>query len=415
MTVCQCLVNAVSWCVAVVLFSGTSWAQDGDSLLERLAQYEQRMETAQAAFKVIIPEENATFLDMKWGYRAGKEYLDGIIRTKPFTPDGDPVDTEFRAAFDGERLRIFRRGVGSDRASGRITWFEPDELRTLSNVRTLLGYDIKSDGRHSPSQALGKAESILVTAGVEDAGRAGLLLVEVTRIEDHPEVRHAPKYDARLWLDPEKDYAIVKYEKYFSLEGNRKYKALVYRVNDIRHEKIEGVWFPVFGKFQAFSPEYQVPTGYTREELESMSPENAEALLEIVPTPMVAVREVHVEPTSVRIGHDIDDATFTIEYPHGAVIYDEFLRTHYTVGAHTDIDGAVEPLESQMLSAEAPERSLAEQAEDSTAVATAVPRVSQDGDGVSRDFPWGGGVLAVGGLAICMLLLVLYRKSNGRS
>lgn len=302
-----------------------------DNVIERLIQSEHEIRDVTAQVTVSVPEEGANpFYVITWGYKGGKEFVAGEKILRSATKPGTELHDNFKYAYDGSKMRIMSHILEEgDRITGRIAPLEEETFCSLPGVTDLLGFDIKYAGRMTMGESLRGAESVHVTLQKNDRG-GPIYLVEAEHVE-YDEERNV-WFNARIWLDPQKDYRPTRVEKLYAAGGEYKWVIPHQVVSNIVLKNIDGIWFPVSGTYQHFRPVFSAPPGMTDEAYKALSAEERwnQAIIEV--KPVVAPRFINVDPSSIHINQGVDDSLFSINFPDGARIWDDYSQTGYVVG-----------------------------------------------------------------------------------
>jgi len=302
-------------------------------LLEQIRTAHNKIQNVQAQITCEIPDEQVTFYkNVNWGYDHGKEYVEGAHIFRESDTSRDYWLCDFKFAFDGNRMCLFRRDHRQPKVpTGRITSLEADVFRCFLTPNALLGYDIRNDGRHSVIDALAKAESLTVQPDLETVNGRACYVLEAIAVDRETDPKD-PIYDVRLYLDPERDYRVIRLDKFFSFPGPQRFKALVRRMDVLALEKIGDVWFPVKGEVQCYSPQTELLPGVKPEDIANLPPQEAIQKKTITIKFLQPKNVLTIDPASVRINQPIPDEKFTVQFPHGCLMFDEFLQEGYTVG-----------------------------------------------------------------------------------
>jgi hypothetical protein len=301
-------------------------------IVSGIARSEQRLQSVSANLVVTVPERKLTFVKGQWRYSRGREYLGGTMGL--FVPDREePIAQRFGFAFDGEKMEIYRRDVTANRHTGRVTALEPVNFTGYPTFNTLLGRDVNRSGRLSVSQALMQAENVSVQPSMDRMDGHACYVIEAIGIDKAPETAaDGISYDVRLWIDPDRDYRVLRLEKYINEPGESRWKALSRRVDNITLQQIDGTWLPVRGEFHNFRREQVLLDGVSEADVRKMSAEEARKHMGYKLTPLVPMRVVEIDPDSITIGQEMPVEQFRIQWPQGTYIWDDFLEVGYQYG-----------------------------------------------------------------------------------
>jgi hypothetical protein len=339
-----------------------------------------------------IPEQQATFYEFDWGYDRGKEFIAGTLFQKdPGDSNGALSGREVAFTFDGEIMRVYRAQPSSKQGRpitvrrGRVAPLDPETFRSLTTPMTLLGRDARYVGRQTLGEALAQTESVSVRSDLESIGGRPCFVLEATGIERLPDGR---AFDVLVWIDAERDYRPLRFEKYYSYEGEQRWKALLLRVDDVTLERVDGMWFPVSGRSQFFNNDLEPPPGGPSE-----PPRSAREALErgvIVVRALTPASVLTIDPASIRINKGIAAERFAFQFPAGTLVLDEVAHVSYEVG------GSVRPSQYDPPGAQGEQevRTLPTEARDTTS-RNAAPSDSSDEPGGPTRVPPGIGVAPV--------------------
>lgn len=307
-------------------------ARDAQATLEQVRFHENQVRSLEGDYVVnILHDPPARFIDRaRWGFDGRREYVQGVIYA--FHEDGSPATNDFKYAYDGDRVSNYLRKHANNISSGRLSPLEADTFRSFPTIGVLFGKDAQYEGRDSLADALSMAESLTVADDPID-GRPTVRIdaIGVDRWSGDPE---GVVYDVRVWFDPQRDWRMVKFEKYYSFRDERQWQQLVLRLDDVRLMKVDGVWLPVSGRRQSFWIDEQIVGDITEAELMAMDPLEAVKHVRDVSVPHDEARRIRVDEDTIRLNKPIPIARFRVDYPVGTIMYDEFLDKGYTVGTN---------------------------------------------------------------------------------
>ena len=128
----------------------------------------------------------------------------------------------------------------------------------------------------------------------------------------------------------------LRYEKYWDKGAGLRWKLLHDRIDSIRLQKIDGIWFPVYGEARQFSWDFEPAPGFARDDFKDMdfhSDEEAFATGMLVVTSRPScLFTVQVDPATVVLNKGVPAERFSISFPKGTLVHDDFLQTDYEVG-----------------------------------------------------------------------------------
>lgn len=314
-------------------------------LVAKIIESERKIKDIQLHMTCTIPAQNRTFYEYDWGYDDTKEFLSGTDNRKD-SRTGAYRSVKVIRAFDGKREWLFRNDPKSSRPSGGIT--EPNPNFSFSGgimtFNTLLGFDAKELSRLSLGQAIAQAESVSVKEQVEFIDGRPCYVIEAINLETDPSVHWA--YDVRAWIDYQRAYRPLKFEKYRSIPGKNRFKVVSRRVDNIKLEQINGIWLPIEGTRTTFSTnDIHPPKGMTAARFGALPSEQRLQLGVFKLTPMGPMRRLEIDVESIRLNKGISPEAFTIAFPKGCEVYDEFAGNRYIVGEQSEKDAALSDAE----------------------------------------------------------------------
>ena len=198
---------SIDWRVVAVLSASTlvvglspvARAQGASSpsatdLIRAIRDSEGRIRDVQVHMTCTVPAQCAVFYECDWGYDHGKEFIAGTFYARNGDdPNGEPRSTEVKIAFDGEAERVYRvqrvirNGQETNAHSGRVCALASDDLKGHETPVTLLGHDVRYDGRQTLGEALAQTSAVSVRAALDPIdGHACYVLeaLEVDRTSD---------------------------------------------------------------------------------------------------------------------------------------------------------------------------------------------------------------------------------------
>ncbi len=312
-------------------------------LVAKIIESEKKIKDIQLHMTCTIPARNHTFYEFDWGYEHGKEFYSGIKHLRDSRTETYET-VKITQAFDGEKRWLLRVDPDAQRPGGGI--LEPDytTFRGMMTFNTLLGFDAKELGRLSFAEAIAQAESISVRDKVEFIDGHPCYVIEAINLETDPSVDWA--YDVRAWIDYQRDYRLLKFEKYRSISGKNRFKVVSRQVDNIKLKKIDGIWLPIQGDRTSFSTNViRPPKGMTRAQFAALPTEEREQVGVFKLTPMVPTRRLEIDVESIRLNKGIPAERFTIVFPDGCEVYDEFTSKRYVVGEPSEQDAGLSDAE----------------------------------------------------------------------
>ncbi|MBL7152124.1 MAG: PD40 domain-containing protein [Phycisphaerae bacterium] len=328
-------------CVLPMAKGGSDVQMSAQELVAKIIESEKKIRDIQLRMTCTIPAHNQTFYEYDWGYERGKEFYSGIDNTRD-SRTNLYRKVEVTRAFDGAREWQFRNDPKSSRPNGGIS--EPIPNFSFSGgimtFNTLLGYDAKEHRRLSLGEAIDQAESISVRDEVEFIDGRHCHVIEAVNLEANPSGHRA--YDVRVWIDSRRDYRPLKFEKYLSIPGKNRFKAISRRVHNVKLKQIDGIWLPIEGERTTFSTnDIHPPEGMTAARFGMLHNEKRRRLGVFKLKPMAPTRRLEIDVESIRLNKGIPPKTFTIDFPEGCEVYNEFAGNRYIVGEQSEKDAVL--------------------------------------------------------------------------
>ena len=317
------LMLALGAVLAQFISPGMAFAVSLEEIVENIRVHENAISIAEADFKVTM-KNGLPYWEGTWGREGSKGYLRG--RQWVRWEDGSRTSYQEIYAFDGERLRTFQ--PDPERMGGTIRELYT-ELDSRPTPQTLLGYSILAYGRHTLADVLENSEDLKLAATQELIDGSTCYLVECIVRTSTSEPGFTVPDLVKVWVDPERNYRPLRIEKYRDALG----ESLMYVIDKIHLTTVDGMWLPASGVLRWYE---RVPVplhGYTLEEVmalpdsEQLKHVRFETRLE--KEPWSAKR---IEVSNWRILDDIDDAKFTISFPAGSRIWDDFAKKGIVIG-----------------------------------------------------------------------------------
>jgi hypothetical protein len=329
-----CFFLMINQCFAVDSEPTPEW------LLDKIISSEKAIEDITVNLKCFVPtRDNKLMFHWDWGYCKGKEFYSGTSfdmgDPAKLEALGLPDKTEDTNAFDGEKQYHLRLQEGSF-PSGSIRAFDPSSFRGNVTPTTLLGFDTRELSRQTMGEALAGAGSISVKKEMEVVDGHSCYVIEAIGVETDPVVKWS--YDVRVWIDAERGYRPLRFEKYYGFGGNNRWKVLSRRVDNIKLEKIDGIWLPIEGTRTTYKlGKLTRPYGMAEDEWESLSGKQKYQTGIFSNEPMANPKLLKIDRDSIRINKGIPDERFKINFPHGCVVWDDFMQVGYTIGGRRSV------------------------------------------------------------------------------
>jgi outer membrane lipoprotein-sorting protein len=249
-----------------------------EEILEGMRKREAGIKDVQCEFSVrsLNPTENTVRGEAFWAYKEGKEYWD----LSNFNQRSGKFRWRQLDSFDGEK----RYHYEPEKSAGSIGRHDKDLFSGSFTPRTLLCWDLERSVIGFQDVAGYIASSKIVGMQETTVGPDKIYIISA-------EHKGAPVYE--IWINADKDYRIEKLIQYHGPDRKR----YLFKVDGIVFENYKGIWFPVEGAKQF---------GFDQ----SGKPEHSQ--------------RVKVKPGTLKVNEGIADDFFTLNFPEGTRIYDEF-------------------------------------------------------------------------------------------
>jgi hypothetical protein len=224
------------------------------------------------------------------------------------------------------------RPVGPLQAHASISpYFRIDSrscgLEIADTPRKLLGHHISQDRRANFSEKFSTAKTIRI-------------LDESALIDNHPctvlqgefTLNEYCQIKIIAWIDTRRDSRILHLEYYYHQPIQDQ---LLYRINNIQLDKIDGIWFPIAGQISWYRRKgYWIADGrdldtFSKEERDDiekrcghLSIEEQSKLIRLETCLLNPPRQINL--TNIRLNQGIPDEKFVITFPLGCRVYDAF-------------------------------------------------------------------------------------------
>ncbi len=318
----------------VCLFTGLVFAKStsnspADELIQKIMESERRIHDVELHYDYLIMKDGRVRSSFDWGYEGGKEYYAGEVFQRAL-PNMDVLahTVKTKVAFDGEKIRRFEHSELGDYSKGRICPYKPGHFSPFLRPNDFLGHRIVL-GLRTFGEILRDAPRVSVRPELEVIDGHPCQVLEVIGLVDR-----VLNFDVRVWIDTERDFRPLRIEKYHGIGGQNRWQILACKMEKIKLEKIDGVWFPVDGTALWFyTKKILPPEGMTEADLRRLPEGKWKEVSKYIQVPnRVGPVRLRAYTDTVRINKGIDPGKFTIEFPQGCRVYDDFLQLAYVVG-----------------------------------------------------------------------------------
>jgi hypothetical protein len=304
-------------------------------LIAKIIESEKKIHDVELHFERINAKDKRVLSSLDWGYERGKEYCAGILFASPEPARNIPAwDKKIRYVFDGERLYSLQEKVsfrnGQVLKEGWLGGIRPFSWSYFKRLQPTywLGYML-FPGRCTLGEILRDAPSVTVRENPQVIEGHSCSVIEAVGI-----IYGHLTADLRVWVDMKRDFRPLKFEKYKSLGGGNRWKVLIHSMDKIKLEKIDGIWFPIDGRaFWFYTKKIMPPKGMTVTEFRRIPIEKGEQLARYIQVPSKnSNSKARINKETIRINKGIDPKKFTIEFPPGCEMWDDFRKVKYTIG-----------------------------------------------------------------------------------
>jgi len=311
---------------------------DASSVLQRIRDSEKELRDIQCNLRWYEVESGQVYRESEWGYENGKEFVTGLDYAK--NGEGDFVSHRNTNAFDGKAMRSYTYVAEVGDSRGGIYGYDPLVFAVPPSPRTLLGYTIEQEGIYTLSELLSDRYVKNISLTQQEKKGVSCIVLEAIGFQTR---RNKPIYDLRVWIDPSRGYRPLTIEKYISsddpnslagLRGER-WTYLKKKIDIDELKQIHGIWFPIAGEKMLYTivPEFTLQgksEDDIRKENPDLSDEELAKAIKLVNRPFHARKRV--EFSDIVINRGIDPEKFTIRFPLGCKVWDDFASMGYTVG-----------------------------------------------------------------------------------
>lgn len=362
-----CVAAILIWAAATPFCAGRAEGvakrYSAEELIAEIIASERRIHDVELHFDdILVGRGNHVYRSLDWGYEGGKMYLAGIVSTRSVPERNIPAhESKKISAWDGrKRHRLSEEFSFRDGRAFSAGWWgsigpEIDDSFDHLFPTRLLGYDLVSKcsiDSVTLGGLLSTARRVSLRPKVEKIDGHLCTVVEAigARYINRMSGASGTKYydatmDVRVRIDTQRDFRPLRIETYYGDKGPlhvfgriRRWQGPMQIIQDIKLEKINDVWFPVDGTLTFFKHEVvssldRMTAGQFRRLPLRKRRELSKYVFEPMPSKS---RRVRVHRDTVRINSGIDPKKFTIEFPKGCKIVDNFRLAQYTVGEKGD-------------------------------------------------------------------------------
>jgi hypothetical protein len=298
----------------------------GRALVLRVAEHDRAIQSWQA--HVVTHLDGKLMADMEWGCQGRMEYLSGY-RYVTLEHEEEPRKVTEGWAFDGEKMRGLRANPAGPNSSGCVKGLVPRNFQGIPSARTLLGGDLKTEEWLRFGDALLKCPHVALRDATEEVCGRQCAVLELVGGDTWPEGKVD---DLLFWIDEERDCRVLRYDRFSNYHPVVRWEFITRSVEVNGLERIDGHWFPTGGTVTTFNCEFQPRAPFTREDYSGLTPEQvAERGIDVKRT-KARYYTIDVDPSSVHVNRLIPAHRFSIDFPDGCFVTDDFLGKTYRVG-----------------------------------------------------------------------------------
>jgi len=359
MVICAGLVSVCSARTA----RRTAKRYSAKQLIAKIIASEKKIHDVELHYDDIIMKDSFILSSFDWGCEGDKEYLEGKIFSRANPEQNRPAyEKKRRCAFDGEKCYLLNERVSwrngqirKQGLGGRIDSSKMDYITIWPKPTRFLGYGIvKSRPTHRSTMTLGEllrtARKVSVKPELENIDGHLCTVVEAIGVKDVAKISSGAgvryedcTWEVRAWIDTGRDFRPLRIEKYYgdkgplSVGGRNRWQVLSCRIEKIKLEKIDGVWFPVDGIATWFSTKTILPPDrMTEDEFRRLARKKQRSIGKFIQESRTGPKRMRVYHDTVRINKGIDPKKFTVKFPQGCKMWDDNLETSYTIGTESD-------------------------------------------------------------------------------
>jgi outer membrane lipoprotein-sorting protein len=255
-----------------------------------------------------------------WGYQAGKFYrVDRILVPRLSREDRHACDGETLYSLGRSETGEFSGGIGARGGWGR-------------------GFSLIFGWKRSLSEILRDAQQVTVQKEPDEVDGHLCAVMQANGVIDGA----FRVWDYRFWIDTQRGFQPLRVERDWGDPGNlggREHPE--WRLDQIELKKIDGIWFPIKGVKRRFGskpapgskpqPDYcKIKAMYGQKAVIDASMKWWKSV-KLVTYEEPAYDIISVDPNSVRINKGIDESKFTIKFPPGCEVEDDFRGSSFKV------------------------------------------------------------------------------------
>ena len=267
-------------------------------MIQQIQQARAKIKDIRATYKWF--QDNKRVGTFQWGWKQDKEFF--------ISPDYQHNSLLIHYSIDGEKeytLIHYKEPTelpdygGSFEISGSINKLRPHCL--LAILRTPMSL-LKIDHTFDLAESLAQAETIEVCSETDTIDGVSCRVLEAKNT-----VIGGLLQSLRVWIDPARDFHMMKLEGYLHKKSKPPFKKqnLYTQIDNITLKESNGCWFPAAGSCQHFH--------------QNMFGNKPDIL-------------IRLEVDDIHINQGIDDDEFRIQFPTGCAVHDEFAQNYFVVG-----------------------------------------------------------------------------------
>lgn len=279
-------------------------------------------------------DSKGSFVDYEWAYKNGMEYRE--------TRDGYPINKDEGKevtstpinilSYNGEKQFSYSSTMDRSIQRGGIYGLNLIPFEASLMPRVLLGYSLLD----TLADRLKKAETCSHLDQPEIIEGHTCVVLEAKKID----IGESCFQNYKVWIDSERDFRPLKIEIYRDTNPLNPYESLSRRIDNIKLQEINGIWYPVSGDIQYYrdgdiliSDGRDVRSLSMQEQEKKFGGLTEEQAMKLVRKQSISRGEVqHLEISNIRLNQGIEDQKFAIKFPHGCVVWDDLLQMGYKVG-----------------------------------------------------------------------------------
>ena len=300
------------------------------SIINNIIKSESKLVDMQATVRWFRDSKEGHYIDYEWAYKDGMEYRE-THNNNDWTEIDTPVWPIEILTYDGKKQFAYTSTLDKSNQRGGIYGFNPIPFEASLMPRCLMGYSLLD----TLGDRLKKADEVSCIEQNEVIRNSICFVIEAKNISISDNcIEHY-----KAWVDIERDYRPLKIEIYQNTNARNPWESLIRRIDNITLQKIDGIWYPTSGDIQYYRDSYvltedgrDVKTLSAEEQNKifgALTDEQAKKLVRKQSAKRGPVQ--HIEVSNIRLNQGVEDGRFSIDFPNGCAVWDDFIQHGYVV------------------------------------------------------------------------------------